>query len=370
MNIAGKGYYLWQIRQVEKGDPSAIVAKALEAGLTHVLIKIADGASWKYNYDYTTKTDLVPPVRDALRSAGIKVWGWHYVWGNDPAGEARLAISRMQELNLDGYVIDAEAEFKDPAKRSAAVRFMSDLKDGALGVPIGFSSYRYPKLHPEVPYDVFLQGADYAMPQVYFEQAHNPEDQLALSAEQYLGLKNARPVVPTGPTYHHDDWQPSADEIQRFMGKAKAMGLEGVNFWAIDFATRPELADLWKTVSDFKWSADPPPADVPERWIEAMNERDAGAVAALYTDRAAHVTGASTIVGRDLVQVWYKTLFKQILPKAKFEMTGKSINGRSRHVTWTATSKAGSVLDGNDTMGLQDGKILYHYTYFNITPNA
>ncbi len=101
-----------------------------------------------------------------------------------------------------------------------------------------------------------------------------------------------------------------------------------------------------------------------------MNQRDAGAVAALYTDRAAHVTGASTIVGRDLVKVWYKTLFKQILPKGKFTMTGKTINGRSRHVIWTAESKAGSVLDGNDTLGLQDGKILYHYTYFTVTPSA
>lgn len=370
MTIAGKGYYLWQIRQVQNGDPSAITAKALEAGLTHILIKIADGASWIYNYDYATKTDLVPPVRDALRSAGVKVWGWHYIWGNDPVGEARMAINRMRTLKLDGYVIDAEAEFKDPSKKNAAIRFMTDLKAGLTDVPIGFSSYRYPKLHPEVPYDIFLKGCDYAMPQVYFEQAHNPEDQLARCAEQYYALKNARPLVPTGPTYQHGDWRPSADEIDRFMGKAKAMGLEGVNFWAIDFASQPAMADLWKVVSDFKWSNEPPPTDVPERWIDLMNRRDAGAVAGLYTDRAAHVTGTRTIVGRDLVEAWYTALFNKILPKGNFKMTGKSINGRSRHVTWTATSDNGSVLDGNDTLGLQDGQIQYHYTYFNVTPKA
>jgi hypothetical protein len=368
MNIAGKGFYLWQIRQVERGDPTAIVARALSAGLTHVLIKIADGASWVYNYDYATKTDLVPPVRDALRSAGIKVWGWHYIWGNDPAGEARMAINRMRGLKLDGYVIDAEAEFKDPSKKNAAVRFMSDLKDGLTDVPIGFSSYRYPKLHPEVPYDIFLAGCDYAMPQVYFEQSHDPEDQLARSAEQYYALKNARPLIPTGPTYQHAGWRPTADEIDQFLRKAKGMGLQGVNFWAFDFASRPEMADLWKSVSDFKWSGEPPPVDVPERWIELMNRGNAGDMADLYTNRAAHVTGARTIVGRDLVKAWYKALFKKILPKGKFAMTGKSISGFSRHVTWTATSEAGSVLDGNDTLGLQDGRILYHYSYFTVTP--
>jgi hypothetical protein len=370
MTIAGKGYYLWQVRQVEKGDPSGIVARALDAGLTHVLIKIADGASWIYNYDYATRTDLVPPVRDALRSAGIKVWGWHYISGNDPAGEARMAINRMNALKLDGYVIDAEAEFKDPAKKSAAIRFMNDIRAGLTDVPIGFSSYRFPRLHPEVPYDVFLQGCDYAMPQVYFEQAHNPEEQLARSAEEYYALKNARPLIPTGPTYQHGDWRPSPDEIERFMHKAKAMGLDGVNFWAFDFASRPDLADLWKVVADFKWSGDPPPADIPERWIDLMNRGDAGAVASLYTDRAAHVSGARTIVGRDLVEAWYQELFSKILPQAKFTMTGKSITGRSRHVTWTASSKAGSVFDGNDTLGLQDGRIQYHFTYFTITPPA
>jgi len=370
MTIAGKGYYLWKIPQVARGDPSAIVARALEAGLTHVLIKIADGPSWVYNYDYATKTDLVPPVRDALQSAGIKVWGWHYIWGDDPVGEARLAVNRVRSLNLDGYVIDAESQFKDPDKKSAAERFMRDLKSGLTGIPIGFSSYRYPRLHPEVPYDIFLQGCDYALPQVYFELAHNPEEQLAMSVEQYYALKNARPIVPTGPTYHHNGWRPSADEVERFMHKAKAMGLEGVNFWSMDFATQDSMADLWRTVAGFQWSKDPPPADMPERLVELLNQRDAGQVAALYTDRAAHVTGARTIVGRELIEAWYKALFKKLLPKARFEMTSKSISGRSRHVTWKASSDNGSVSDGNDTLGLQDGLIQYHYTYFTITHPA
>ena len=81
MTIRGKGYYLWKIPQVMGGDPRAIAEKAADAGLSHVLIKIADGFDWVYNYDKETETDLIPAVRDALRQVGISVWGWHYVRG-------------------------------------------------------------------------------------------------------------------------------------------------------------------------------------------------------------------------------------------------------------------------------------------------
>jgi hypothetical protein len=117
MTLYGKGYFLWKIPQVMKGDPAAIASKAVDAGLSHVLIKIADGADWVYNYNDDDEVDLVPPVRDALLEAGLSVWGWHYVRGDDPVGEANLAIERMKELGLEGYVIDAEGEYKKAGKK-------------------------------------------------------------------------------------------------------------------------------------------------------------------------------------------------------------------------------------------------------------
>ena len=46
------------------------------------------------------------------------------------------------------------------------------------------------------------------MPQVYFEFAHNPEEQLERSVAQYAALKPARPILVTGPTYNHNAWRP------------------------------------------------------------------------------------------------------------------------------------------------------------------
>jgi hypothetical protein len=366
MALQGKGIYLWKIPQVMGGDPQAIADKAVEAGLSHVLIKIADGAHWIYNYNKEEGIDLIPPVRDALREAGISVWGWQYIRGNDPSGEARMAVDRMQVLGLDGFVIDAEKEYKEKGKRVAAHRYMQELRQGLPKTPIALSSYRYPKMHQPFPFETFLERCDLNMPQVYFVQAHNPEGQLERTIEQYSELTPNLPIVSTGPAYRQGSWIATADEITRFMRKAKDLGQSAVNFWGFDFVLRMEMSHIWEAIKAFDWPADPPKADIVEQLIGRMNQRDATLIESLYQPNAAHVTGARTVVGRDRVGEWYTILFNQLLPNASFELTGMSGNGNSRHFTWNATSDQGVVRDGNDTIGLRDGIIQYHYTYFTI----
>jgi hypothetical protein len=367
MTLYGKGYYIWQIPKCDGGIPSAITAAAVEAGLSHVLIKIADGPHLVYNYDEETETDLVPPVLTELRNAGIQVWGWHYVKGDDPIGEAHLGISRTLELKTDGYVIDAESEYKETGKEKAAELYMRQLREGLYDLPIALSTYRYPRLHSALPFAQFLERCDYAMPQVYFEKAHNPEEQLDRCLEQYMSLVPARPVIPTAPTYAVGDWRPTPDEIQRFLQHSRELGLTAANAWSWDFARRPKYMDLWDAVADFDWPPVAPVADIPERLIDSMNEYKPGRVAALYARDAAHVTGTRTIVGRPAIRAWYQTLLRQLLPRGKFVLTGKSGTGNTRHFTWKAYSGYGDVHNGSDTLGLLDGMIQYHYSYFTLT---
>jgi hypothetical protein len=366
MSLYGKGYYIWKIPYCEGGNPAAIAERARAAGLSHVLIKIADGSSWPYNFDFDRNHDFVPAVRSALKEHGIEVWGWHYVRGDNPLGEARLGLKRMRELNLDGYVIDAEVEYQQRGKAAAAAIYMNEIRKGLPDTPVALSTFRYPRSHWDFPFDAFLEKCDYSMPQVYFEQAHNPEEQLARSVEQYLALTYARPVIPTAPTYIRGDWRPSAGEIQRFLQKARDMGLTAVNAWSWDFATRPQFVHLWNAVADFDWPAGPPVADFPERLLGRMNQSDPNFVAELYSDKAAHVTGDRTVIGREAVRDWYQRMFTEILPKGSFELTGKNGSGGSRRFMWKATSSNGDVYDGNDTLGILDGKIQYHYTYFTV----
>jgi len=366
MSLYGKGYFMWKIPQVLGGDPSAIAAKAEDAGLSHVLIKIADDSDWIYNYDYDQDVDFVPPVRDALREAGLSVWGWHYVRGDDPIGEAQLAVERMKQLGLDGYVIDAEGEYQQRGKDKAARRFMEDLRAGLPRTPIAFSSYRFILQHPEMPAEIFLEKCDFAMPQIYFEQAHNPESQIQRCVDQYMSLKNARPIISTGPAYSNEGWTPTANEINRFMIKVKELGHPAVNFWSFDYVMRSSMVDIWNAIAAFDWPFQAPAADIVEQLIGRWNQRDSAYVSGLYHGNAAHVTGARAVVGKEPIIQWYNVFFTQLLPNATFELTGKSGTGNSRHFTWTATSDHGVVVDGNDTLGIRDGIIQYHYTYFTI----
>ncbi|MFN2147927.1 MAG: hypothetical protein ACK2T2_06010, partial [Anaerolineales bacterium] len=86
----------------------------------------------------------------------------------------------------------------------------------------------------------------------------------------------------------------------------------------------------------------------------------------LYAQNAAHVTGDRTVVGVEPIRQWYQDVFTELLPDARFEVLGKTGEGRSRHFLWRAESSRGRVVDGNDTLGIVDGRIQYHYTYFTV----
>ncbi len=366
MTLRGKGLFIWQLWNCDGGDPEVIAAKARAAGLSHVLIKIADGDYWTYNLHPKTKVDLIPPVLRALKEEGIEVWGWQYVRGRNPIGEARLAIQRTKVLGMDGFVIDAEAEYQSTSKRAAATRYMDELRAGLPDLPIALSTYRFPKLHRSFPFAEFLSRCDYAMPQVYYEQRHNPDTQLEICGEQYMALNPARPIIPTAPLYGRGDWRPSAEETTRFFAKAKEIGLSAANGWSWDVSSRPAYNDLWSAVSEFDWPTDAPVADMPERLVGRLNQHDRDLVAGLYAENAAHVTGERTVFSRQAIADWYGKLFHEVLPEGQFEITGKAGSGSTRHYTWTAESSRGQVIDGNDTLGLREGKIQFHFSYFTV----
>jgi hypothetical protein len=365
MTLQGKGYFIWKVKDCERGDPQVIAANAQAAGLSHVLIKIADGST-AHNIDSLTKVDLVPPVVQALRSRGIQVWGWHYVYGYDPAGEARIAIQRVQQLRLDGYVIDAEVEYKEPGKAAAARRFMRDLRLGLPALPVALSSYRFPSYHPQLPWKEFLELCDYNMPQVYWEQAHNPGVQLQRCVREFRAMNPARPVIATGPTYKWNGWRPTDSDIQEFLRTSGELELPAINFYSWE-ACRRDLQNLWEIVASYPYGTPPPvpPKELPEQYILALNSRDPAEVVKLYHANAVHITAARTAQGSAALCAWFQQFLSRQVPNAVFVLTGSSGSGSSRHFTWRATTHSGAVFEGSDTIGLMNDKIVHHYTSFS-----
>jgi hypothetical protein len=373
MALQGKGFYIWKIKNCEEGNADRIARQARKADLSHVLIKVANGI-YSYNYDWDKKIDLVPPVVRALQAKGIQVWGWHYVFGKQPISEARIAIQRVTELGLDGYVIDAESEYKASGKASAARQFMRELRGGlGTSTPIALSSYRYPSLHP-LPWNEFLSKCDYNMPQVYWLKAHNPGDQLTRTLREFENprIKYRPPIIPTGAAFREHGWEPSLDEIIEFLDTARDLKLKAANFW--EWHNCREVLEpqhkIWKAIADYQWDHSPPPSvpgDISEQLIQALNCHEPSNVLALYQDRAVHITATRTVSGKAGIQAWYQALFNQIIPNAEFRLTGFSGIGSTRHFTWNAKSKSKQILDGKDTLGIQDDKITYHYSFFNVS---
>jgi hypothetical protein len=356
LTVQGKGFFIWQVPRCEGGDPAAIALAAEQAALSHVLIKIADGTS-PYN------DGLVAPVVSALRDRGISPLGWHYIYGYDPIAEAEIALQRLDELQLDAYVIDAEAPFKEPGKDVAARQFMDHLRASLPYFPMALSSYRYPSYHPQFPFVAFLESVDFNMPQVYWVLSHNPGEQLIRSVREFEAIEPFRPIIPTGSAYLQGDWAPTVADIYEFLVTAQNLGLSAANFWEWGH-TRLYLPELWNAVAVYDWAVE---GEIVDRYFAALNAHDVDQVLSLYHPNAAHVTSSRTRQHTDLLREWYQDLFDRVLPQASFTLVEYSSRTGSRRFTWTATSSAGNVNDGSDSFGLVAGKIVYHYTSFTVT---
>ncbi len=358
--LQGKGFYIWQIKQCEGGNIDAIAELAQEAGLTHVIIKVADRGQV-----YQKNQALAGQLTQALRARGVSPWGWQFVCGDDPKAEAQAAVQQIKNLGLDGFIVNAEGQYKEPGKAEAARTYMHTLRGAFPDRPIGLSSYRFPSYHAGLPWQAFLENVTLNLPQAYWQGSHNPALQLRRSLREFVGMTPIRPIVPTGPAFSTLDWAPTSSEILAFMNAVRDSNLSGVNFWSWSAARQ---YGYWDTIANYQWQTPPPPdKDIAETFVNSLNTRNLDEVLKLYSTDAEHVSAAASEQGLEGVRTWYDQLFQKILPNASFTLTGFSGKGASRHVTWTAVSSAGQVQDGNDALKLADGKIKYHYTVFTIT---
>ena len=364
----GKGFFIWKIVNCEGGDPVAIADEAQLAGLRFILIKIADGVS-NYNIDSATGRDLVPPLIAQLRLRAIEPWGWQYIYGYDPVGEANRAIQRLNQLNLTNFAIDAEGEFKQPGKDQAATTYMNRLRAGLPGATLALCSYRYPSYHPQFPWRQFLDKCDLNMPQVYWINNHNPGEQLARSVNEFQGLVPFRPIVPVGAAFKSGSWQATPSDETVFLQTARTLNLTGASFW--EWANcRTYLPENWVAIKNYNWPTTPPPLDIAQQYIQALNTHNPDEVIKLYIPNAVHVTASQTVSGTQAIRNWYANFFQNTLPNAVFSLSGYNGSGNSRYLTWTARSPRGVVNNGSDTLGLLNDDIAYHYTFFTVSPPA
>ncbi len=366
MGLTGKGFMIWKIKDCEGGNAEQIADLARRSGLSHVLIKVADGP-YAYNYDLTTKVDRIPAVADALHKRGIQVWGWQYVYGNNPSGEAKIAINQVNKYKLDGFVIDAEGEFKLAGKETVARTYMSLLRPGIPNTPIALCSYRWPYYHPQFPWKAFLEKCDLNMPQMYWISAHNPAAQLQRCVNEFKAMTPYRPIIPVAPTFSNSGWTPTEADHNEFYQSVKDLNLQAFNYYSWDWC-RKYLPNLWSSLAAYTWPGmtTEVPANIPSAFIATLNSHEPSNVLSHYLQNAVHVTSSRTIQGWTSIRAYYDYLFNAHLPLADYKMTGFTQDGNTFQFTWTASSSKKKVNDGKDTIGISNGRITYHFSSYTL----
>lgn len=284
--LEGKGFFVWRVARLLSRPglhtPEAAASQAKQAGIKHVIVKIADGE------------DPFPlPERDgdgrqeeatagliaALRQAGINVWGWAFAYGDplDPQAQATIFASRARHFGLNGLVINAEdlgnRRWSLPSGAARARTYMSVLRqalDDVDGLLLALSSYRYLRYHPSFPFAAFLESCDIAMPQVYWVTRGEGDAiyNLRRSHEDYHREFPDKLYIPLGAAYgeyYGQDpdryfWSASPRQIYRFMDQARAMGLPAVTFWSWEHALYDadnqsyNGSELWDAIASYHYT--------------------------------------------------------------------------------------------------------------------
>ena len=188
------------------------------------------------------------------------------------------------------------------------------------------------------------------MPQVYWEQSHNSESQLARSVQEFNNASlvgHIRPIVPTGSAYGSGGWEATADDVRRFMQKAKDLGLAAANAYSWDWATSSGKSALFDSVAGFNWHVDLAPSggdssgvtatpsnDIVDQYFEALNRFDVDQLIQLYQPNAIHVTAQRTLSGREAIKNFYTNLLGADLPYPRFHFSSVTNQDPTRIFTW------------------------------------
>ncbi len=359
MVLQGKGMYIWKLHRIAGGNVQAMVDKARAAGLTHVIVKIADGSS-AYN------VDLAGPASDAFKAAGLQVWGFAWLWMREPFQEAEIAAHRSRTLGLDGFVINAEHPAKGKAQEARA--YMTSLRELLPDIPVALSSYRYPQFHTTLPWQEFLSPCDFNMPQMYWV-GERPADCVRNSLARHQAFPFARPIIPTGAAYGeqygNSFFRSEPAEIREFLDAVRAQGLPAANFWSWDW-TEAHGPDLWDAIAEYEWPETTPQVqDIADHFWAAFTSGDLAALSALYHENAVYITAGQTAQGPARIVARFKELHAR-LPNAEFTLVNLRAEDNVRFLQWSAVSDVRQVRHGLDTLGVRAGRIQYHSSSYQF----
>ena len=243
--VMGKGMWIWKYRQTEDGDPDAIVARAVAAGLRQLWVRVGDSRDGFYGADVLA--DLVPRAH----AAGLAVvgWGFPYLW--DPVGDARWSAEALAWRGADGSALDAFSPDIEAASEGVVLSgvrarvYLGLVREAAGRRPVVATVYPATDARwATYPFEAIAAYVDAFAPMVYW----NCTEPGKAAIESLERLSALRPVHLIGQAFDMADTggrtaPPTAAETTRFLDVARRRGAVGASFW------------VWQSIGAEQWSA-------------------------------------------------------------------------------------------------------------------
>ncbi|MBF8286477.1 MAG: Peptidoglycan-binding domain 1 protein, partial [Dehalococcoidia bacterium] len=276
--LAGKWVWVWNWRRCDGGDPAKVAARLRTAGCRGALIKAHDGPRW---------FDQGRPWREiaaALKSEGLAAGAWAYLYGRDPAGEARLVGETVSYGDADLFVLDVEAEFEgQPQAAEELCRRVREQVGPAY--PLYYSSFAITRYHRSFPYASFDEHCHGAAPQVYWNAFRWPVGQaVRWTYEDYaaLGTPPQRLFPVAGLYSGRGVPYPAPADVAAFAAAAARSGSPGISFWSYEHMN-DAMWDAVRAVTTEEASM----SSLEFQQLSAAHAALAGRVSRLETDVAA-----------------------------------------------------------------------------------
>jgi hypothetical protein len=261
----GKGDWIWQMPQTQThlgvSTVQAVIDYEVGKGMKWITVKCGDGANiWtQFTADLVTRA----------HNAGLKIFGWGYVYGSNPTGEANVAINAMN-LGADGFIIDAESEYEVLANNSAiAAQYCQAIRAAYPDHFLAHAPFPYIQSHSGFPYVTFGTYCDAVMPQDYWGAIGiSPSTMVTNMDAKWKTWQNGltgtnlnaiKPIVPLAQSYA----PVTGAEITTFVTgivndpiPATVGGYKGISFW--DAQARTADMDAAVAAANIGTSNNPP----------------------------------------------------------------------------------------------------------------
>lgn len=245
--IAGRGAWIWYLEQCD-GVPG-VLERAQALGLSHVLLKVGDGAGYGTARDPEVFRRQWEGAVGPLHDAGLRVLSWSYVYLDDPAGEAEVALWALRH-GADGHVFDVEGE--SAGKASAAQTLCSNMRTEAPDAFLAYAPLPVISYHQRLPYAQFNQVCNAVLPQFYTKALGTGDDwpfaRLFQEWDDWTTRWRAQdiPMPVLAPAI--DGYLPgNADSIAQYTEFIGTRGLPGVSVWRLDTLT-PEMGQAFQSL--------------------------------------------------------------------------------------------------------------------------